>query len=55
MQGLGLVAQARLQVEEKLEGHDPKMRAILQSDDKRRALRITMLEEGIPREEIENG
>jgi hypothetical protein len=47
MQGLGLVAQARLQVEEKLDGHDPKMRAILQSDAKRRALRVTMLEEGV--------
>ena len=33
MQGLGLVAQTRLQVEEKLDGHDPKMRAILQTDD----------------------
>ena len=30
MQGLGLVAQTRLQVEEKLDGHDPKMRAIFQ-------------------------
>jgi Protein of unknown function (DUF1549)/Protein of unknown function (DUF1553) len=47
MQGLGLVAQARLQVEEKLDGHDPKMRAIFQADAKRRALRITMLEEGV--------
>ena len=47
MQGLGLVAQARSQVEEKLDGHDPKMRAIFQSDAKRRALRIKMLEEGV--------
>ncbi len=39
MQGLGLVAQTRLQVEEKLDGHDPKMRAILQTDARRRALR----------------
>ena len=47
MQGLGLVAQARLQVEEKLDGHDPKMRAIFQSDAQRRALRVTMLEEQV--------
>ncbi len=47
MQGLGLVAQARLQAEEKLDGHDPKMRAIFQSDARRRALRVTMLEEQV--------
>ena len=47
MQGLGLVAQTRLQVEEKLDGHDPKMRAILQTDARRRALRATMIEEGV--------
>jgi hypothetical protein len=47
MQGLGLVAQARLQVEDRLDGHDPKMRAIFQSDAKRRALRVTMLEEQV--------
>ena len=47
MQGLGLVAQTRLQVEEKLDGHDPKMRAIFQTDARRRALRVTMIEEGV--------
>ncbi len=47
MQGLGLVAQTRLQVEEKLDGHDPKMRAILQTDARRRALRVTMIEEAV--------
>jgi hypothetical protein len=47
MQGLGLVSQTRLQVEEKLDGHDPKMRAIFQTDDRRKALRITMIEERI--------
>ena len=47
MQGLGLVAQTRLQVEEQLDGHDPKMRALLQTDDRRRALRLTLIEEGV--------
>ena len=47
MQGLGLVAQARTQAEETIDGHDPKMRAILQTDPKRRALRITMIEESV--------
>ena len=47
MQGLGLVAQTRLQVEEKLDGHDPKMRAIFQTDARRRALRVTMIEEEV--------
>ena len=47
MQGLGLVAQTRILVEEKLDGHDPKMRAIFQTDDRRRALRATMIEEGV--------
>jgi hypothetical protein len=47
MQGLGLVAQARVRAEEKLDGHDPKMRAILQTDARRRALRVALIEEGI--------
>jgi Protein of unknown function (DUF1549)/Protein of unknown function (DUF1553) len=47
MQGLGLVAQTRSQVEEKLDGHDPKMRAIFQTDARRQALRVSMIEEGV--------
>jgi hypothetical protein len=47
MQGLGLVAQARLRAEEALDGHDPKMRAILQTDATRRELRVTMIEESV--------
>ena len=39
MQGLGLVSIARQQAEERLDGHDPKMRTILETDDKRRALK----------------
>ena len=35
------------QVEEKLDGHDPKMRAIFQIDARRRALRATMIEERV--------
>jgi hypothetical protein len=45
MRGLGLVAIARQHAQERLDGHDPKMRAILQTDAKRRALRDTMIEE----------
>jgi hypothetical protein len=45
MQGLGLVATTRQQAEEKLDGHDSKMRAILDTDAKRRALRATLIEE----------
>jgi hypothetical protein len=47
MQGLGLVSLTRQQVEEKLDGHDVKMRAIFETDAKRRALRITMIEESV--------
>jgi hypothetical protein len=47
MQGLGVVAQARLQVQDELDGHDPKMRSIFETDDRRRALRVTMVEERI--------
>jgi hypothetical protein len=47
MRGLGLVANARKHVEERLDGHDPKMRAIFETDTKRRALRETMVEEWI--------
>ena len=45
MRGLGLVAIARQHAEQRLDGHDPKMRAIFQTDAKRRALRETMIEE----------
>jgi hypothetical protein len=45
MQGLGMVALTRQQAEEKLDGHDLKMRSIFETDAKRRALRITMIEE----------
>lgn len=47
MQGLGLVAATRRQVEQQLEGPDPRLRAIFQADPKRRALRASMLEEGV--------
>jgi hypothetical protein len=47
MQGLGLVAQARVRAEDSIDGHDPRMRAILQVDAKRRALKGAMIEEKI--------
>jgi hypothetical protein len=47
MQGRGLIAQARLQVGDRLDGDDPTMRASFQSDAKRQALRVTMLEEQV--------
>jgi hypothetical protein len=47
MQGLGLVATAKMHAEERLDGHDPKMRAILQTDAKRHVLRISMIEEAV--------
>ena len=47
MQGLGLVAAAKAQAVERLDGHDPKMRAIFQTDAKRRALRASMIEESV--------
>jgi Protein of unknown function (DUF1549)/Protein of unknown function (DUF1553) len=47
MQGLGLVAMTRQKAEEKLDGHDPKLRAIFQTDARRRALRIAMIEESV--------
>jgi hypothetical protein len=47
MQGLGLVAMTRQKAEEKLDGNDPKLRAIFQTDARRRALRITMIEESV--------
>jgi len=47
MQGLGLVAAARQQADEKLDGHDPKLRDIFRTDAKRRALRATMIEEAV--------
>ena len=36
MQGLGLVAASKIRAAEKLDGHDPRMRAILQSDARHR-------------------
>jgi hypothetical protein len=45
MQGLGLVATTRAEVVQKLEGVDPRMRAILSLDSSRRALRVRMIEE----------
>jgi hypothetical protein len=47
MQGLGVVAAARQQAEEKLDGHDPKLRDIFRTDAKRQALRATMIEEAV--------
>jgi hypothetical protein len=47
MQGLGLVAATRAEVIQKLEGTDPKMRAILSLDAPRRALRARMIEEAV--------
>jgi len=47
MQGLGLVAVAKVQAGERLDGHDPKMHAIFQTDAKRQALRATMIEEAV--------
>jgi Protein of unknown function (DUF1549)/Protein of unknown function (DUF1553) len=47
MQGLGVVAQTRMQAEDKLDGHDPKLRAIFETDARRRALRATMVEERV--------
>jgi Protein of unknown function (DUF1549)/Protein of unknown function (DUF1553) len=47
MQGVGLVAMTRQKAEEKLDGNDPKLRAIFQTDARRRALRITMIEESV--------
>jgi Protein of unknown function (DUF1549)/Protein of unknown function (DUF1553) len=47
MQGLGLVAAAKVQAEEGLHGRDPKLRAIFQTDAKRRSLRASMIEEAI--------
>ena len=47
MQGLGLVAVAKVQAGERLDGHDPKLRAIFQTDAKRQALRATMIEEAV--------
>jgi hypothetical protein len=45
MQGLGVVAAARRQAEDKLDGHDPKLRDIFRTDARRRALRASMIEE----------
>lgn len=47
MQGLGLVAAARRQAEQRLEGNDPRIRVLFQTDAKRQALRASMLEEAM--------
>jgi hypothetical protein len=47
MQGLGLVATARRQAAEELDGHDPKARAIFQTDRRRQDLRAMMIEEAV--------
>jgi hypothetical protein len=47
MQAVGLVAAARQQADVKLDGHDPKLRDIFRTDDKRRALRASMIEETV--------
>src|SRR5262249_18026839 len=45
MRGLSIVASARQQAEQGLDGNDPRMRAILQTDAKRRSLRVSLIEE----------
>jgi hypothetical protein len=47
MQGLGIVAAAKRQAVEQLEGHDPRVRAIFATDPRRGALRETMVEEAV--------
>jgi hypothetical protein len=47
MQALGQVTLARQKAEEALDGHDPKMRDILRTDDKRKALRVTLIEDSV--------
>jgi hypothetical protein len=47
MQGLGLVAVAKAQAVERLDRNDPKLRAIFQTDAKRRALRASMIEAAV--------
>jgi hypothetical protein len=47
MQGVGLVADTRANVERNLDGADSRMKAILSSDDKRRALREVTVEEQV--------
>src|SRR5262249_31388493 len=47
MQGLGVVTATRQQAEDNLDGHDPKLRDIFRTDARRRALRVTMVEEAL--------
>jgi hypothetical protein len=47
MQGCGQVTLALQRAEEALDGHDPKMRDILRTDEKRRRLRVTLIEEAV--------
>jgi hypothetical protein len=45
LQGFGFVASARQNAAQRLEGADPKLRALFQTDPKRQALRASMIEE----------
>lgn len=47
MQSLGVLDAMRRQTEQRLEGNDPKLRALFQSDAKRQSLRGVMLEEAV--------
>ena len=47
MQAVGLLAATRADVESRLDGADPRMKAILASDPKRRALREAIVEEQV--------
>ncbi len=47
MRGLGIVEESRRRVLASLDRDDPKLRAILQTDSKRQALRLTLLEERV--------
>jgi len=47
MQGVGLVALTRAQIEHQIDGKDPRMRAILELDARRQALRGELIEEAL--------
>jgi hypothetical protein len=47
MQSLGMVASARQQAEQRLDGNDPRMRAILHTDAKRKVLRASLVDEAV--------
>jgi Protein of unknown function (DUF1549)/Protein of unknown function (DUF1553) len=54
MRGLGIVDQSQRRVLASLDSADPKLRAILQTDSKRQALRLTLLEERVHDELLGN-